>query len=247
MNVFDVNSDAAIALTAKLERINKSAFPSAVRNTLNTAAIETKKQVPLVAARKFVTRQPAFFKRFTIYDKAIGFDVNKMISTVGIDASKNKVLADNLESQEFGGMVKGKKLIPHDDARISKSQSKRVSSKNYLNKIQAHNATSAFKGNKGTRASKFIAAVMSTNKSGKGNMMLKSGNKGMVYSVTSVSQNVRSKKMNFQMRKLYSVRSVSTHQVKAHGFMLESSKNIAKNLNKYYQENAEFQFKKYLK
>lgn len=247
MPVFDVNNDEVINLTAKLERLHRSAFPSAVRNTLNRAAFETKKNVPKVAATKFTTRQKTFFKRFSTVDKASGFNVNNMVATVGIDSRQNRELAENLASQEFGEMVKGKKLIPHDDARVSKSQSKRVSSRNYLNKVKVHDATRAFKGHRGTRNSKFVAAVMSTAKSGKRHMYLKSGNKGMVYEVTSVSRNIKSKKLNFKIKKLYSVRSNKTHSVKATGFMLKSAKLASKDMNKYFKENAEFQFKKHLK
>jgi len=247
MPVFDVNTDKAIGLSSKLERLHKSAFPSAVRNTLNKAAFQTKKNVPEVAATKFITRQKTFFKRFSTVDKASGWEVSKMVATVGIDSRQNKQLAENLESQETGGMVKGKKLIPHDDARTGRNQAKRVSSRNYLNKIKIHDATKAFKGHRGTRNSKFVAAVMSTAKSGKNQMMLKSGNKGMVYQVTSISQNRRTKKINFKIKKLYSVRNTKTHSVKASRFMLKSATLAARNIDDYYKEAAEFQFKKQLK
>ena len=247
MAVLNVNNSEVIGLTAKLERLNKSAFPSAVRNTLNRAAFETKKQVPKSAQKVFTTRQKTFFSRFTVVDKADGFDVNKMVSTVGIDASGKRQLAENLESQEFGGMVNGKKLVPHDDARVSKSQNKRVAAQNRLNKINIHDGTRAFKGHKGTRKSKFVAAVMSTAKSGKKHMMIKTGTTGMVYEVTSINQNIKTKKVNFKIKKLYSVRNKKSHNVKSHHFMRDSALIISKNLEDYYYENAEFQFKKALK
>lgn len=246
MPIFDVNNDGVIQYTAKLEELSKSAFPSAVRNTLNKAAFETKKQIPKSAEKVFVTRHKPFFKNFSIVEKASGSNVEKMASTVGINASKNRELAENLESQEFGGMVSGKKLIPHDDARNSKSQKKRVSAPNRLNKVDIHDATRAFKSHRGTRKSKFVAAVMSTAKSGKKHMMIKSGTNGMVYEVTGISQNVKTKKVNFKIKKLYSVRSVKSHNVKAHGFMKDSAKVVSKNIEQYYFENAEYQFTKIL-
>lgn len=247
MPIFDVNNDEAIKLSARLERLHKSAFPSAVRNTLNRAAFETKKNIPKVAASKFVTRQKTFFKRFSTVDKSKGFDVDKMVSTVGIDSRLNKELAENLESQEFGGIVRGKKLIPHDESRIGKRQDKRVSSRNYLNKVKIHNATRSFKRAKGTRGSKFVAAVMSTAKRGKKHMRLDSGTRGIVYEVTSVKSNIRSKKPSFKIKKLYSVRSNKSHSVKSTGFMLKSATLASRNMNQYFKENAEFQFEKQLK
>lgn len=247
MPAFDVNTDQAIELSAKLEKLHKSAFPSAVRNTLNRAAFETKKNVPKVTSQKFITRQKTFFKRFTTVDKASGFNINNMVATVGINARLNPQLAENLEAQEFGGVVSGKKLIPHDDARTGKSQRKRVSSRNYLNKVKVHNGTRAFKAHKGSRGSKFVAAVMGTAKAGKKHMMLKSGNKGMVYEVTSISQNRRTRKVRFKVKKLYSVRNTKKHSVKSSGFMLKSATLASKDMDKFYKENAEFQFKKFLK
>ena len=247
MPTFNVNNSESIILTAKLEKLHKSAFPSAVRNTLNNAAFETKKNVPIIAAQKFITRQKTFFKRFTVVDKADGFNVNKMKSTVGIDSRQNRELAQNLESQEFGGMVKGKKLIPHDDARVGKSQSKRVSSKNYLPKVKIHNATKAYKAHRGTRNSKFVAAIMSTAKSGKKHMSLSTSGNGIVYEVTAISKNIKSKKINFKIKKLYTVRSTRTHSVKASGFMKKSSNLAAKEIDVFFKKNAEFQFNKHLK
>lgn len=247
MFVFDVNSDASIELSAKLEKLHKSAFPSAVRNTLNAVAFETKSNVPKSAQQVFTTRQKTFFKRFSVVEKATGFKVNNMKSIAGIDSRQDSELAQNLESQEVGGMVRSKKLIPHDDARIGKSQSKRVSSANYLNKVKAHNATKAFKAHKGTRNSKFVAAIMSTAKSGKKYMLLTSGAKGMVYEVTAISKNIKTRKMSFKIKKLYSVRNTKTHSVKATGFMRKSTNLAIKEIDKIYVKNAEFQFKKYWK
>lgn len=244
---FDVNNDAVIALSANLERLNRSAFPSAVRNTLNRTAFEAKKNIPEVASKKFITRQKTFFKRFSIVDKAQGFDVNKMVSTVGIDSRQNQVVAENLVSQEFGGIVSGKKLIPHDDARTSKNNAKRVRSKNHLNRVNVHNATRAFKGHRGSKRSRFVSAVMSTAKSGKKFMLIHSGTTGMIYELSGLSQNRRTKKLKFKAKKVYSVRSNKTHSVKGQHFMLRSATLASRDMNKYFIENAEFQFIKELK
>lgn len=40
----NVNTDATVALTNKLEKLHKSAFPVAVRSTLNSAAFDMKKR-----------------------------------------------------------------------------------------------------------------------------------------------------------------------------------------------------------
>jgi hypothetical protein len=245
MAILNVNDSEMIGLTAKLERLNKSAFPNAVRNTLNKAGFETKKQIPKSAEKVFTTRDKTFFKRFSIVNKAKGFDVNKMIATVGINANLNHELAENLEAQEFGGLVRAKKLIPHDKARVSGSQSKRIAAQNKMPKVQIHNATTAFKAHKGTRKSKFIAAVMSTAKSGKKHMMLKTGTIGMVYEVTSINKG--REKVSFKIKKLYAVRDKKNHQVRGRHFMLDAATVASKDMEKYYIENAQYQFDKELK
>ena len=76
---FNVNTDATIALTARLERLNKSAFPSSVRSTLNDAAFEMKKKNILVSAKKNMeVRNPSFFRKFTGVKRESGFDVKSM-------------------------------------------------------------------------------------------------------------------------------------------------------------------------
>jgi hypothetical protein len=88
---------------------------------------------------------------------------------------------------------------------------------------------------------------MSTAKRGKKHMMLRSGKRGMVYEVTSVSQNRKSRKLNFKIKKLYTVRDTKTHSVKATGFMKKSANLATKKMDRNFKKNAEFQFNKVLK
>ena len=247
MPILDINTSATVELTMKLKRLHRSAFPSAVRNTLNRVAFETKKEIPNQASKAFTTRQKTLFKRMSAVDKARGFKVDSMFSRVGIDGSKDPKLAKNLAAQETGGNVKSRKITPHDDARTSKSFSRPVSRKNYVPKVRAHNGTKAFRSHKGSRKTKFIAAVMSTAMSGKKHMMLMTGTKGLIYEVTSVRQNIKNKKVRFKIKKLYNVRKKDTHKVKPNRFIEKSVSLCIKQVPKYYKENAEFQFKKYIK
>ena len=130
----DVNTDASIQLTAKLEKLHRSAFPSAVRNTLNDVAFETKSLIPKKAEGKFTIRQKNLFKRMSLVNKATGWNINNMISKVGIDGTKGS-LSDGLEKQETGGNLKGRKLTPHNMGRISSSYEKKLKVKNQFSKI----------------------------------------------------------------------------------------------------------------
>ena len=127
-----IDTDELIELTAKLGKMHRSALPSAARNTLNNAAFETKKEIPIQGKKKFVTRNKSFLRAFSTVDKASGFDLKKMKSTAGINNNKGSKVAEGLETQEFGGNLYTGRLVPHDNARTSNSHAKRLRRKNWL-------------------------------------------------------------------------------------------------------------------
>lgn len=139
----NVNNDIAIQFTAKLEKLHRSAFPSAVRNTLNEVAFNAKKLVPQKANENFTIRQKNLFTRMTLVQKASGFNVSGMSSKIGIDGTKGS-LSEGLEKQETGGVITGRKLIAHDMARTSSSNKKKVKGKNYLKNINLKNKGSKY-------------------------------------------------------------------------------------------------------
>ena len=51
MAFINVNSDAVVKYSDKLERTTRSAFPVAVRQTLNDAAFADKKRLPAIAKK----------------------------------------------------------------------------------------------------------------------------------------------------------------------------------------------------
>ncbi len=213
----DVNTDSSIQLTAKLEKLHRSAFPSAVRNTLNQAAFESKKNVPIYASKNFTIRQKNLFNRMTIVNKANGFNVNQMVSKVGIDGGK-KSLSDGLEKQETGGNIKGRKLLSHDMARVSNSSAKKVKAKNYLSKVS--NIGSSKKRVKGSKY-----------------FRIKKGEKETVFE--RVSKN--------KIIPVFNVRKTNITHVKSSPFIYPSAVMASKRMDVIYQKQAEFQFKKHLK
>lgn len=132
---FDVNTAAIIHFTDRLENLSRSAFPNAVRATLNNAAFETKKEVPRTASSQFTIRNRNFFRSMTLVNKAGGFNINSMQSEVGISNVKNKV-AEGLETQERGGSIKDRAMIATDSARTSNSNNKQIRKVNYLTNIR---------------------------------------------------------------------------------------------------------------
>lgn len=240
-----IDADELIRYTVKLEKFNKSALPSAVRNTLNNAAFETKNEIPIQGSKRFITRNKGFLRAFSTVDKASGFNLNSMVATTGIDAKKGERVAQGLVAQEFGGAVNTSRLVPHDDARTSKSHQKRLRKKNWLKKVNAHNATPAMRAHKGSRNSKFVAAVMSTAKRGKKYMILESQGRGMLYEIKSLKSSRSTGKLNFKLEKLFSLKRSSEANVSGKGFIMASKNNAMKKLPEFYKKNAEFQLNKH--
>lgn len=216
----DVNTKPLIGLTNKLNNLHRSAFPSAVRNSLNEVAFDAKKNVPLVANQNFTIRQKNLFNRFTVVDKAKGFNVNNMVSSVGLDGSKQKKLTEGLAKQENGGTILGRKLIAHDMARTSSSPNKKVKTKNYLKNI--NNISSPGPGNR-RRGSKYFT--------------IKKWNKETVFERVSKSKIVP----------IYNKRKNRNTRVEAKPFIRPSALKASLNMGRIYQKQAEYQFRKYLR
>lgn len=213
----DVNTDASIALTAKLEKLHKSAFPSAVRNTLNEVAFISKTLVQKKTDDTFTIRQKNLFKRFTVVEKAKGFNVNQMVSRVGIDGTTNPKLSQGLEKQETGGVISGRRLIAHDKGRVSSSSKKKIKKQNYFSSIG-----NVGKPNKRIKGSKYI--------------MIKKGVKGTIFEVK-----------NKKLTPIYNIRQTDKTRLQSKPFIKPSAMMASKRLDDIYKKQAEFQFKKYLK
>ena len=213
----DVNTNASIQLTAKLEKLHKSAFPSAVRNTLNDTAFEAKKIVPKKADEQFTIRQKNLFRRFSKVEKAQGFDVNKMNSAIGLDGTSQLKLTSGLAKQETGGTLEGRKLTPHNKARVSGSYAKKVKSKNQFKSI----------GKIGTKDKRVKGSKY---------FMIKKGSKGTVFESNKG-----------KLTPLYNYRSSPTTRLQRKPFISTSALEASRKIEAFYFKNANYQFKKYLK
>lgn len=121
--VLNVNTDALVQYTAKLERINKSALPVAVRQTLTKAAYDVKTDTMPSESDVFIHRKPTFFKANSKVVAAKGFDVEHMEATVGFIPKEDTLdsSVNDLEQQEHGGVIKGRSFIPLPLNRVGNS------------------------------------------------------------------------------------------------------------------------------
>jgi hypothetical protein len=242
-----LDADEVIKLTVKLETLHRSALPSAVRNTLTNAAFETKKEIPIQGAKRFITRRKTFLKAFSVVDKASGFKINSMVSKAGINANKNADIAHELEKQEFGGNLDTSRLVPHDDARVSKSKQRRLQSTNWLTKLEAHKASKAYRSHRGTKKSKFVAAVMSTAASGKKYMLLENKGTGMLYELKGLKKGKSGRDARFKLKKVFYLKKADSANVNGRGFIRAAKTKASKKINIFYKKNAEYQLKKHWK
>lgn len=125
MTAININTDALVVLTNKLEKMRRSDLPIAVMNTLNSAAFDVKMNTMIKATDKeFIKRRPSFWKAKSKVFKASGWDIEAMQSMVGFVGSEQAV--EDLEQQQEGGEIDGRSFIPTKQARVSKNERKMV-------------------------------------------------------------------------------------------------------------------------
>ena len=244
---FNVNSDAVIAHTNKLEGLTRSAFPNAVRNTLNGLAFDLKKDTMPKSASRFTKRQKNFFKANSTVQMAKGFNVSTMESKMGFMAKGKtaKGAVNNLDEQEEGGTITQREYIPVEKSRIGKSKKRMVQKKNRLNKIGIKNIVKASSFS-GSTSWQFMQAVNKAQKGGFVQAKLKNKDVTMVWRVNeSMSTNLKTKRVIFKLTPVYIVNKSKIVKVKATHFMEKATKKTMQRADKIYISSANFQYKKH--
>ena len=237
----NINTDAAVVFTNKLEKLHRSALPVAIRGALNSAAFNTKQKTLQTEAKSaFESRSKNFFKAFSKVDMAKGFNVNTMQATVGFIQQglkgENNYAVKDLEQQEHGGSIKKRTFIPFNEARVGSNHSRLVSPRNRLGRIQRIvNATNAKGVNAGQR---FIKSVIHA---GVGGYVLSDfKGKQVLYRVNSLNRN----RIGFKLTALYSVQKGRNVNVKSTGFAQRAAITSGKLIESYYVEQAKKQIEK---
>lgn len=236
----NINTDAAVRFTARLERLNRSALPVAVRNTLNKAAFDVKKNtMPERAARTFINRSPNFFKANSKVVPATGFAISSMKSKVGfIPKSGTDKSVDDLEQQEHGGSIGGRSLIPLKQARAGGSWNKRVRANLRIDKIKGHIVDPDEAGAKNNR-NKGQAFVKSAVHAGKGGLIFSGKTVMQIKSLKRIKGNTMVK-----ATPIYSVKKGRQVRPKATAFMKKSSMESAKKMEQDFINEAKKQIAK---
>lgn len=240
---FNVNTDAVIHLTAKLERLRKSAFPSAVRATLSDAAFDMKKTEILKSAKKNMNvKNPTFFKAFTGVVRAKGSNVNSMSSVVGfMDKNKDKAqkaVNKGMESNEIGGTDNdGLKYYPATrGSRGLVIRSKYYDKEKVIKDSQSTFMQNAFKSIRDKKP------VFIQTKKGTALVQFKKAKRAKR---ANKVKSVKRGQVKFNSTLLMLDRTKLKAKAKATHFNKEAALQTQKSIDVFYAKNAEYQFNKH--
>lgn len=234
----DVNTSSVVVFTNKLEKLNRSAFPVAVRTALNSAAFDMKKNTILSSSKsEFINRKPSFFKANSKVITASGFDISTMKSAVGFTGKDQAI--DDLEQQEHGGTIKSRSFIPMKTARTGNAENKLVRANARLSKIKIVDTKNVSGKNE---KEKFIKSVIHAGV--KGHVLSDFNGNGYVWRVNSIK---RTDTGSFKLTPLYSYKSGRNVKVDKTGFMEKATEMTKTKMEDFYIKAAKRQFEKALK
>ncbi len=235
-----------INTNAVVEKMHKSAFPSAVRGALNKAVFDVKKNtMPSEAKKAFTQRSPNFFKANSRFENAQGFNVNSMKATVGFIpiaiTGKNNHAVEDLEQQENSGTIEGRSYIAMKKARMGKglvrSNARMAALKN--------NIIDANKGKAKTAKQRYIRAAIMAVKLGKFVLGNKWKGNQTLSRIDGISSTIKTRNLKISRIPLYTFRKNRKITVAGTNFMKRASYESGLNIEKYYIQEAIRQFKKF--
>lgn len=229
----------------RLKQVHKSALPVAVRNTLNSAAFDTKqKTMPAVAKKTFEERRKNFFKANSRVEKAQGFSLAQMHAKVGfIPIGGTNQAVEDLEQQERGGVIGGRSFIPLKMARVGRSWDRNVRRNVRISAIK-HKITDSKDSRGKNKKERFTKAALHAGKNGYvlGNKVNSRGNR-ILYDIRSVKR--KGRKTVVRSMPIFAVKTNRKVTVKRTDFMREASKLSAHKMELFYNKHAKNQLKKY--
>lgn len=239
MAVLNINTDAVVAFTNKLEKMHRSALPVAIRGAINSAAFDVKlKTMPISVKKEFTERNKTFFKANSRVAMAKGFNVRGMKSIIGFTGGRLKggsnFAVKDLQQQEFGGTINKKSFIPTDKARGG-NKAKPVRPSNRLSKI---NRVVNQNHLSGSIKQRFVKAI---HKAGKGGHVLGGSKVGQntLFKVNSIGKGGK-----FRLTPLYSFEHGRSVKVKPTHFMKNASLISGRKIEMFFIKEAKRQFEK---
>lgn len=262
MVILDVNTNAVNRFTNNLKQFHRSAFPSAVRDTLSLAARDVKTKTMPETADDFINRTPTFFKANSKFIPAQGFNISTMKAEVGFYSNQLRNKGTNfavrdLEQQEAGGFIGGKSFKPLIFARRGNSQTgmirpnARISiiKEKYVNANHITHVTKKQRFFVAAKQAGYGGFVLSENVLWRIDQDPKILDKKKSTNITYGGSKVSYSHFTGQIKRtpLYSYQPRGRALVRHTHFMLRASEKSVKKMDDFYVEQAKRQIKKYMK
>lgn len=240
----NIDTTAVVKFTNTLEKLHKSALPSAIRGALNSAVYDVKtKTLPKNSDEKFINRQPNFFKANSRFENAKGFNVKTMKATVGFVSvnlkGNNNFAVKDLEQQEEGGTIKKRSFVALRTARSGNSSIKNVRASARLSSIRKIVDSKKMSGRNDRekfRKSVYVAGV--------GGYVLGNRNPSILWRVNSLK---KSGALAFKLTPLYTFKQNRSVSVQPTFFMKTSSLQSGAKIEQFYIKEAQRQIAKFTK
>ena len=235
-----------------LNLISKKAYPAAIRDTLNNAAFDVKKNTMPKSSGQFVKRVSTFFKASSTVEMAKGNNVLTMQSVIGFKPKNDKKShsIEDLEQQEHGGKIKDRDYIAGRGARTGESWNKMVRTglklKDLKSRIKESNLIDVTKGHKQSKKQKFIRSAFMAQKTGR--FVLGNKTSSGSRTISRIDSAVKiGGKIRIKRTALYSYNKGRLAPVKATHFMKRASMETSLSINKWFIVNAEKQINRIFK
>lgn len=242
--ILNINTNANIILTAKLERLKKSALPNAIRSTLSDSAFEMKKFNILDSAKKNMkVKNQNFFKANTGVIRAVGNNVNQMEATSGFVNKRgekaNKAVNYGMEANETGNTdVTGLKY--YSATRGSRGMVKRSQYYDEKNVSDTYSDDKPFMA-KAYASLKEKKAVFVNTKKGRALIKVSAISR---YKRANKKKGVSKGQGRITSKLLMMDRTHKKAKAKATHFNKEAAIKTSKQIEGFYKKNAEFQLNK---
>jgi hypothetical protein len=245
-NIIDINSDAFVTFTNKLEKLGRADLPVAIRGTLNQMAFDMKGvggsrgEISKRAEQDFdYKRNNNLFKFMTGVDKARGLDIGGMKSEAGIvDRAGKGDLAEGLADQQRGGDTK-QGATPLEGSRIGGNIPKKVRAASHLRKLNSLDLRRKKKG-------AFTAGAIKAKKANRTILVATKGGNSMIARIRGINKARGGVKIRLNW--LYRINSGGTVKLKEkRPFVDNAARQVMKNGSKEFIKQAKRRIEKTLR
>jgi hypothetical protein len=239
-------------LATKLAFLHKKSLPLTVKGTLNSLAIDVKKNtlLPSILSSGMTIRSKSFFKAYSGVKKVnySEWDVSKMFSQVGMipdgkAAGKADKTVEALKIEDEGGTISNNKMIPLYASRKGRSHKKLLQNEAYWKNLKNNIVGKVAYGDK----KELIRLVTKTGIKSSGNNK-EIGTKGIIYGKFLYGiqgfERIKPNKIKLHLTRLYEVRANKSIHISGYHFMPKAAKESEPKASYFFAKEAAFQISK---